>query len=67
MKKAIKNPRKPKYSKPKAILLTGSEELDQMISDLMIKFPMLSKRAAIVRYALKRLHRKEILNEIDPK
>ena len=67
MRKSKNLPRKPKYLKPKAILITGSEELDQMISDLMIKFPMLNKKAAIVRYALKRLHRKEVLNEIDPK
>ena len=69
MKKTV-NKRKKRLSakaEGRDILLRGNDELDNMIEDLQVKFPMLEKRAAIVRYAVKQLHRKAILNKIDPK
>lgn len=70
MKKTV-NKRKKRLSVKAAegrdILLRGNDELDMMIDDLQVKFPMLEKRAAIVRYAVKQLHRKAILNNINPK
>ena len=59
-----------KISKPAknkaGIYIRSNAELNNMVDDLQKKLPILEKRSAVIRYAVKRLHRQLVLNEIDP-